>query len=287
MKKFLLVTIPIVMLTAACALCAVCFARPLPDRKEIKGSGHIVTKEIPAPEFDAISVSRAVHVILAEQGDKIRIDADDNLMERVVVQAEDQELRITIDPEIKNVRNMEATVTVPVGNRMLCRLEASSASKIRGEEVELKSADLQVKASGAAEIETSVKARSCDIDASSAATVKAAVKAATCDIDASSAATVRAEIKSQSCTADTSSAASIVLKGGTNRFEGSSSSAGKINAAELIAKCADVQASSASSISVNCTETLKAQASSGAKIRYQGECKVEASKSSGGSIRKN
>ena len=271
MKKFLLVTIPIVMLTAACALCAVCFARPLPDRKEIKGSGHIVTKEIPAPEFDAISVSRAVHVILAEQGDKIRIDADDNLMERVVVQAEDQELRITIDPEIKNVRNMEATVTVPVGNRMLCRLEASSASKIRGEEVELKSADLQIKASGAAEIETSVKARSCDIDASSAATVKAAVKAATCDIDASSAATVRAEIKSQSCTADTSSAASIVLKGGTNRFEGSSSSAGKINAAELTSKCADVQASSASSISVNCTETLKAQASSGAKIRYQGE----------------
>lgn len=287
MKKFLLVTIPIVMLTAACALCAVCFARLLPDRKEIKGSGHIVTKEIPAPEFDAISVSRAVHVILAEQGDKIRIDADDNLMERVVVQAEDQELRITIDPEIKNVRNMEATVTVPVGNRMLCRLEASSASKIRGEEVELKSADLQIKASGAAEIETSVKARSCDIDASSAATVKAAVKAATCDIDASSAATVRAEVKAESCTADTSSAASIVLKGGTNQFEGSSSSAGKINAAELTSKCADVQASSASSISVNCTETLKAQASSGAKIRYQGECKVEASKSSGGSIRKN
>lgn len=287
MKKFLLVTIPIVMLTAACALCAVCFARLLPDRKEIKGSGHIVTKEIPAPEFDAISVSRAVHVILAEQGDKIRIDADDNLMERVVVQAEDQELRITIDPEIKNVRNMEATVTVPVGNRMLCRLEASSASKIRGEEVELKSADLQIKASGAAEIETSVKARSCDIDASSAATVKAAVKAATCDIDASSAATVRAEIKSQSCTADTSSAAGIVLKGGTNQFEGSSSSAGKINAAELIAKYADVRASSASNISVNCAETLKAQASSGAKIRYQGECKVEASKSSGGSIRKN
>lgn len=287
MKKFLLVTIPIVMLTAACALCAVCFARPLPDRKEIKGSGHIVTKEIPAPEFDAISVSRAVHVILAEQGDKIRIDADDNLMEWVVVQAEDQELRITIDPEIKNVRNMEATVTVPVGNRMLCRLEASSASKIRGEEVELKSADLQVKASGAAEIETSVKARSCDIDASSAATVKAAVKAATCDIDASSAATVRAEVKAQACTADTSSAAGIVLKGGTNQFEGSSSSAGKINAAELITKCADVRASSGSSISVNCIETLKAQASSGAKIRYQGECKVEASKSSGGSIRKN
>lgn len=285
MKKFLLITIPIMMLAAACALCAVCFASPLLNRKEIKGNGHIVTKEIPAPEFDAISVSRAIHVILTEQGDKIRIDADDNLMEWVIIQTEDQELRITIDPEIRNVRNTAVTVTVPVGNRMLRRLEASSAAKIQGKEVELKTTELQVKASSAAEIETSVKARSCDIDASSAATVKAAVKAISCGIDASSAATVRAEVKAQSCTADTSSAAGIVLKGGTNQFEGSSSSAGKINAAELVSKCADVEASSGSSISVNCTETLKAQASSGAGIRYQGECKVEASKSSGGSIR--
>lgn len=285
MKKFLLITIPIVMLVAACALSAVSFAAVL-GKKSIKGSGHIVTKEIPVPEFDAISVSRSIHVVLTEQGDKIRIDADDNLMEWVVVQAEDQELRITIDPEIRNVRHMEVTVTVPVGNRLLRRLEASSASEIQGSEVELKTSDLLVKASSAAEIQATVKAKSCSIDTSSAATVKASVKAASCNIDASSAATVRAEVKSQSCTADSSSAADIVLKGITAYFEGSSSSAGKIDAEELAATRADVKASSGSSISVNCTEQLKAHASSGAEICYRGECQVEASKSSGGSIRK-
>ena len=165
-------------------------------------------------------------------GDQIRIDANDNLMEWVVVQAEARKLRITIDPEIKQVRNMKVTVTVPVGNRTLRLLEASSAAEIQGKEVEIKTSALQVKASSAAEIQTSVKAQSCEIDASSAATVKATVKAATCDIDASSAATVRAEVQAQSCSADASSAADIGLKGGTIQFEGSSSSAGKIHAAE-------------------------------------------------------
>lgn len=187
MKKFLLITIPLVMLVAACALCTVCFASSLPGKRTIKGSGHIVTKEVPLPEFDAISVSRAIRVILTEQGDQIRIDANDNLMEWVVVQAEARKLRITIDPEIKQVRNMKVTVTVPVGNRTLRLLKASSAAEIQGKEVEIKTSALQVKASSAAEIETSVKAQSCEIDASSAATVKATVKAATCDIDASSA----------------------------------------------------------------------------------------------------
>lgn len=285
MKKFLLITIPLVMLVAACALCTVCFASALSGKRAIKGSSHIVTKEIPIPEFDAISVSRAIQVILTEQGDQIRIDANDNLMEWVVVQAEARKLRITIDPEIKQVRNMKVTVTVPVGNRTLRLLEASSAAEIQGKEVEIKTSALQVKASSAAEIQTSVKARSCEIDASSAATVKATVKAATCDIDASSAATVRAEVKAQSCSADASSAADIGLKGGTIQFEGSSSSAGKIHAAELVSTRAEVQASSGSSISVNCTEQLKAQASSGASVRYTGDCKVEASKTSGGSIR--
>ncbi len=286
MKKFLLITIPLVMLVAACALCSICFASSLSGKETIKGSNHIVTKEIPVPEFDAISVSRAIHVILTEQGDQIRIDANDNLMERVVVQAEARKLRITIDPEIKHVRNMKVTVTVPVGNRTLRLLKASSAAEIQGKEVEIKTSELQVKASSAAEIQTSVNARSCDIDASSAATVKATVKAATCDIDASSAATVRAEVEAQSCTADTSSAADIVLKGGTAQFEGCSSSAGKINAAELITTHADVRASSGSDITVTCSEELRARASSGASVRYGGDCRVEATKSSGGSIRK-
>lgn len=286
MKKFLWIIPILAVVAAACLASLICFAKSLSDNRIIKASGNIVTKEIPIPEFNAINTSRAVKVVLTEQGDKIRIDADENLMAWVVVEPEDGELQVTIDRQIKSINNSHVTVTIPVQGRTFRSLRASSAAEIRGKEVELKGADLRVKASSAAKIETSVKAGSCSIDASSAADIDLTVKAATCNIEASSAASVRADIQSKSCTADASSAAGITLKGLTEYFESGSSSAGKVNASELTAQRADVTASSGSKTSVYCTESLKASASSGAGIRYTGDCQVEASKSSGGSIRR-
>lgn len=286
MKKFLWIIPILAVVAAACLVSLVCFAKSLSDNHLIKASGNIVTKEIPIPEFNAINTSRAVKVVLTEQGDKIRIDADENLMAWVVVEPEDGELQVTIDRQIKSINNSHVTVTIPVQGRTFRSLRASSAAKIRGKEVELKGADLRVKASSAAKIETSVKAGSCSIDASSAADIDLTVKAATCNIEASSAASVRADIQSKSCTADASSAAGITLKGLTEYFESGSSSAGKVNASELTAQRADVMASSGSKTLVNCTESLKASASSGAGIRYTGDCQVETSESSGGSIRR-
>lgn len=267
MKKFLWIIPILAVVAAACLAGLVCFAKSLSDNRIIKASGNIVTKEIPIPEFNAINTSRAVKVVLTEQGDKIRIDADENLMAWVVVESEDGELQVTIDRQIKSINNSHVTVTIPVQGRTFRSLRASSAAEIRGKEVELKGADLLVKASSAAKIETSVKA-------------------ATCNIEASSAASVRADIQSKSCTADASSAAGITLKGLTEYFESGSSSAGKVNASELTAQRADVTASSGSKTLVNCTESLKASASSGAGIRYTGDCQVETSESSGGSIRR-
>lgn len=286
MKKFLWIIPILAVVAAACLASLACFAKPLSGNRIIKASGNIVTKEIPIPEFNAINTSRSVKVVLTEQGDKIRIDADDNLMAWVVVESEEGELQVTIDRQIKSINNSHVTVTIPVQGRTFRSLRASSAAEIRGKEVELKGADLLVKASSAAKIETSVKAGSCSIDASSAADIDLTIKTATCNIEASSAANVRADIKSKSCRAGASSAAGITLKGLTEYFESGSSSAGKVNASELTAQRADVTASSGSKTSVNCTESLKASASSGAGIHYTGDCQVEASKSSGGSIRR-
>lgn len=267
MKKFLWIITTLAVVAAACLVSLVCFAKPLLGKHIIKASGNIITKEIPIPEFNAINTSRAVKVVLTEQGDKIRIEADDNLMAWVIVEPEEGELRVTVDRQIKSINNAHVTVTIPVQGRTFRALRASSAAEIRGKEVELKGADLLVKASSAAKIETSVKAGSCSIDASSAADIDLTIKAATCNIEASS-------------------AAEITLKGLTEYFESGSSSAGEVDASELTAQRADVTASSGSKTSVNCTESLKASASSGAGIHYTGDCQVEASKSSGGSIRR-
>lgn len=286
MRKILWIITTLAVAVAACLVGTDGFAAPLPGKRIIKASGNIITREIPIPEFDAINTSRAVKVILAEQGDKIRIDADDNVMEWVVVESEEGELQVTIDRRIKSINNTHVTVTIPVQGRTFRALRASSAAEIHGSQVELTGKALLVKASSAAEIEASVKAGSCSIDASSAADVDLTVEAATCNIEASSAAEIRAQIKSRSCTASASSAAGITLRGQTEYFESRSNSASKIDASELTAQRADLTASSGSKASVNCTETLKASASSGAGIRYSGDCRVEATKSSGGGIRR-
>ena len=168
MKKFLLITIPFVMLAAACTLCSVCFASTLQGKRVIKGNSHIVTKEIPVPEFDAISVSRAIHVILTEQGDQIRIDANDNLIDRVIVETKGHTLHITIDPKITKISNARVTVTVPARDGRIRALEASSAAEITCE-VPLQAELARIEASSAAKIRTSCRAGRCKVSASSAA----------------------------------------------------------------------------------------------------------------------
>ena len=279
MKKFLWIITPIVLLVV---VCTVCHAAPLGNKE----TEQIVTKEISIPEFNAINTSRAVKVVLTEQGDKIRITANEELQDQVIVKAEENDLTITIDPQIKSIGKGEVTVTVPVAGRTLRKLTASSAARISAPELTLETSDLLVKASSAAKIDVRVKAESCTADATSAAHIGLEAAAPKCQFEASSAARIEARIDAQSCTASVTSTAGITLTGQSAYFESESSSAGKVNASELTAQRADVTASSGSKTSVNCTESLKASASSGAGIRYTGDCQVEASKSSGGSIRR-
>lgn len=279
MKKFLWIITPIVLLVV---VCTVCHAAPLGDKE----TEQIVTKEIPVPDFDAVNASRTVKVILTAQGDKIRITADEELQDQVIVKAEENDLTITIDPQIKSIGKGEVTVTVPVAGRTLRKLTASSAARISAPELTLETSNLLVKATSAAKIDVRVKAESCTADASSAAHIGLEAVAPKCQFDASSAARIEARIDAQSCTAHVTSTAGITLTGQSAYFEGESTSAGKINAQELVSTRASVKATSGSGITVNCSESLEARASSGGSIRYKGDCRTTVTTSSGGSFRK-
>lgn len=132
MKKVLLVLVSLAALaTIAGVLTGIFFPESLSaSNRRIKGSGTIVTRTIPAPDFEKISASRAVKVIITDEiEDRIRIEADDNLMDYIVAEASGDELRISIDPKINSVSNIHVTVTVP-DNGKIRALEASSASEI-------------------------------------------------------------------------------------------------------------------------------------------------------------
>ncbi len=237
-------------------------------RKNIKGSGTVITKFVDAPDFHKISASRAVHVVISnEPTGKIRIEADDNLMDYVYVKADGGVLRITMDDELHNITQMNVTVTVPV-NKRLSDLRASSAAHIV--------------------CKTAFRTEECEIAASSAARIAVAVKCDKCELSASSAARITAAIEANSCSIELSSAARAEVTGSAKECEADLSSAARLAAGGFVVADYSVDASSSAGARVNCTQSLEASASSGASVTYSGDCRqVHIQKSSGGSVRKD
>lgn len=303
MKKFLLIAVSTGIILSLSAF--FCVANTLFSGKSIKGSGNLITKTIHAPAFDAVRVSRGVKVIITDRvADQISITADDNLMEHVVVKADNQELIVGLNNKLRSISNIHVTVTIPANGRIRS-LDASSAAEIRSE-VPLKADEFELEASSAAKIETSIEARLCNADASSAAQINATIHASKCDLDASSSAKINAivtstdcnldassasqisaTVESTNCSAGASSAAKIELNGAAAKCEAELSSAARLSASDFVVGDYQIEASSGSNASINCTKTLNGTASSGADISYKGDCQPSISHSSGGSVSKN
>ena len=223
-----------------------------------------VQEEIAAMEVAGESGGGAVKVVITGKAtDKITIQADDNIMEYVVVEAKGGRLTATIDKSVNNVSNADVTVIVPANGRIRA-LDASSAARITSD--------------------VTLTADKFSIDASSAARIDATVKSTTCAVAASSASDIDAAIETGTCTVEASSASKITLKGSAAECSIDMSSASKLSAAEFAVTDCSVDTSSAAKATVNCTGTLRAAASSGSSIRYTGDCKTSISKSSGGSV---
>ncbi len=265
MKKILLIAVLIGAMLSVSAY-VICVAAPLMN-KSIKGSGNIVTKTLPAPDFDAVDASRAVKVVLSAEASDIRIEADDNLIDLVVAETRGMTLEVTLDLKVNNIQNANITVTVPANGGNIRSLAASSASKITSD--------------------VTLRADQFTIDASSAAKIKATVEATSCLIETSSASKISAAVKTVSCSVDASSASKIELTGSTESLSADLSSASKLDAAKLTAINAAISTSSAAKAEIDCSGKLTAEASSGSSIRYTGDCQTSLSKSSGGGIHKN
>lgn len=265
MKKIVLITALLgAMLTATAYI--VCVAAPaLFSGEALRGNGNIVTRTIEAPDFEKVDVSRAIHVVISDQlTDKINIAADDNVIEHVVVKAENGKLKVAFEPSIKSVSNINVTVTIPANGRIRS-LDASSASKITSDVV--------------------LTADRFEMDASSAAKIKVAVKSVVCEIEASSSSSIIAQVETQSCEIKGKSASNITVKGSADKCSVDLSSASDLAAKEFVVKDLSIDTSSASDATVNCTEKLRASASSASDIRYTGNCTKSIKQSSAGKVR--
>ena len=236
----------------------------------ITGSGNIITKTIPAIEsYDAIKASRGIHVVMNEsEGEKIVINADDNIMPYVVVRKEGNSLHIGIDENIKSINNVKVQVVLPK-NQNINELQVASAASIKINPT-IKGRSLSLDAASAGNINIAkADVDFFDADASSAAKISGTVKSNDCYVDASSAADIDLTILAVQCDSNASSAAKITLNGETASFEGDASSAAKIIAKGLAVRAmADASASSGAKISINALKKLEAKASSGGVVAY-------------------
>ena len=238
-------------------------------QNRITGSGNIISKTIPAIDsYDAIKASRGIHVVMNEsEGEKIVINADDNIMPYVVVRKEGNSLRIGIDENIKSINNVNVQVVLPK-NQNINELQVASAASIKINPT-IKGRSLSLDAASAGNINIAkADVDFFDADASSAAKISGTVKSNDCYVDASSAADIDLTILAVQCDSNASSAAKITLNGETASFEGDASSAAKIIAKGLAVAVADASASSGAKISVNALKKLEAKASSGGVVTY-------------------
>ena len=257
-------------------------------QNRITGSGNIITKSIPAIEsYDAIKASRGIHVVMNEsEGEKIVINADDNIMPYVVVRKEGNSLRIGIDENIKSINNLKVQVVLPK-NQNINELQVASAASIKiNATIEGRSLSLDAASAGNINI-AKADVDFFDADASSAAKISGTVKSNDCYVDASSAADIDLTILAVQCDSNASSAAKITLNGETASFEGDASSAAKIIAKGLAVAVADASASSGAKISVNALKKLEAKASSGGVVTYvhNNDLEKHISQSSGGRVK--
>lgn len=251
--------------------------------KRIKGSGTLVTRTQPAPVFDALKTSRSVTVTLVAGGDRIVVEADDNLIDYVTVATDGRTLCVSFDSRIQPSQ-AHIAVTVPTdGNLRL--LKATSSSHIISE-VPLTGREAALEASSSADIVAAVNADRCRLEASSSADIRAGIRSVCCSVKASSSADVTAAIVTDKCEVECSSSADITLTGSADECVAACSSSADYEAPKFVVKTYDIRTSSSSDADIHCTERLTAHASSSGRIVYRGDCTVEKSVSSSGRISK-
>lgn len=130
-----------------------------------------------------------------------------------------------------------------------------------------------------------------DIDASASAEIasKGSITSdSEIELKASSGSRIQIDLDAPSVKADASSGGSVIVSGRTRNLTAKSSSGSNVNALSLKAENATANASSGGSVKVSASISVKAEASSGATVKYTGGAtEVKKNESSGGSVSGN
>ncbi len=244
MIKLMIHIVKIVMATIVALLFGACNFEVSGSQKNIKGSGHVVSEERKVDDFTKIEVKKGLDCEVIQTDEfKVVVIADDNLQEGITTQVENGTL--VISSKYNNYSNVKSK-TIQVMLPMVTGLEANSGATLR---------------------------------------TKGDIRSNNISLKSSSAANIIANVESEKITLDASSGSDIKIKGKAMMVDISSSSGSSINAKGLLANDINADSSSGSDISVHPILALNAQASSGSTIEYvKTPKKINIQESSGGDV---
>ncbi|MEI6122043.1 MAG: DUF2807 domain-containing protein [Bacteroidota bacterium] len=159
-----------------------------PNAKAQKASGNVITREIQIGDFTGINVSDPIDYIVS-QSDKnlIKIETDDNLFDNIKTEVKGGILYIDANSALGATK-----LNVYILVKDLKNIKITAAASIRSDNT-LKSSNLQIDASGAADVKLDVEVTNLVTDASGAASVKLSGTAQNHNIRASGASDLKAE----------------------------------------------------------------------------------------------
>ena len=198
-------------------------------------------------DFDKIKVSSGIDLFVRMgETEEVKVVADGDIIDQVITEVKDGTLKIYMKQNNNWNWGITKSRKVYVSVKELERLEASSGSDVNSENT-LTGENLKVSASSGSD--------------------------------------VNLEIHYKNFTLDTSSGSDARISGKTKNFEAESSSGSDIKAQDLESVICKVSVSSGSDATVNVSDELYANASSGGDVRYYGNPQVkDINESSGGDV---
>ncbi|MEN2415911.1 head GIN domain-containing protein [Flavobacterium mesophilum] len=217
--------------------------------EKINGNGNVVTETRTTSEYDAIKISGFFDVdLVAGKEGKIIIKGEQNILSAIVVEVEDNALKIHVKKgtNIRPSTGKKVEITVPF--EKISELNLSGSGDIVAKDA-IKNDKFSAKLSGSGDIDLNVVANSFDFSLSGSGDIK--------------------------------------LKGSSDNLTIKLSGSGDIEAANLKSKNAEVMVSGSGDVKLNCNESLTARVSGSGDITYSGNPGKKDTKVSGsGSISK-
>lgn len=251
-----------------------------------------VSKKIDVPSFNGLDISSFFTVTVVKGSrEKVNITIDDELEPFLVAKVYGNTLHLGLDTDRmpSKLRNNTGNRTLKAEITMssLVKLDVSGAAKFTTDDtfterefegdfsgasnvkcfvIVASNADFDI--SGASDILMTVNADKADYDISGASNVDISGDTKVLEAEVSGAASLRLKGTFNTVDVDCSGASKCTLKGKTDVGVYGASGASKVDAEDLVARDVDVDASGASGIYANVTESISVELSGASSLHY-------------------